>query len=63
MDLLITYYIMYGNYIFQTKCGEIQFNKDKMVLPYIDTNKRVRGLRINSPGEFWTLRQERNNFG
>ena len=36
MGFNITYYSWDGHYIFQTKDGEVQLNKDEMDLPYID---------------------------
>ena len=35
----MTYDSMNGHYIFYTKYGEIQFNKDGMGLPYIDAKQ------------------------
>ena len=39
MGFCITYDRMDGNYIVHSKDGEVQFNKNKMVLPYIESKK------------------------
>ena len=43
MVFCITYYIREGCYIFHTKDGEVQSNKDETVLPYIDI-KKIQGV-------------------
>ena len=51
MRFLITYDSMDGHYIFHTKDVKVQFNKDEMGLPYIDTRKKSgRGIRTDIPG-------------
>ena len=39
MGFHITYNSLDGHYIVHTKSGDVQFNKDEMILPYIDLNK------------------------
>ena len=39
MRFRITYNGLDGHYILHIKSGDVQFNKDEMILPYIDLNK------------------------
>ena len=44
MGFRITYDSWYGHYIVHTKDGGVQFNKDEMGLPYIDTQKKTQDM-------------------
>ena len=39
MGFHITYNSLDGHYIVHTKSEDVQFNKDEMILPFIDLNK------------------------